>query len=112
MKDMRLKVAAALMFTVFSTLGAGHAFAAPPMTSSLRYICEPRQNLVVTRSNDTATVRFIDRSYELHRKASSIGEKYIANNAALIIDGKSAFFVAEDRLQLGKCVEAMRLVTK
>ena len=76
------------------------------------YTCEPRQNLVVARSGDTATVHFIDRTYELRRKASSIGEKFIAKDAALIIDNKSAVFVAEDRLQLGTCVEAMHLAAK
>lgn len=109
MRDTRLKVAAALMFAVFSLLGAGHALAAPAATTSVRYACQPKQSLVVMRSHDTATVRFNDRSYELRRKASSIGEKYIAKDAALIIDGKSAYFVADDRLQLGTCVEAMRL---
>ena len=92
--------------------GVGHATAATAAGSTIRYACQPAQNLVVTRSGKTATVQFIDRTYDLRRKASSIGEKYIAKDAALIIDGKSAFFVAEDRLQLGTCVEAMHLAAK
>jgi hypothetical protein len=114
MKDMRIKAAAALMFAVLSTLGMGDAASAatPAPGSTMRYACEPAQNLVVTRSGDTATVQFIDRSYTLRRKASSIGQKYISESAALIIDGKSAVFVAEDRLQLGTCIEAIRLASQ
>lgn len=112
MTDMRLKVAAALLLAVLSTLGVGHATAASAAGSAIRYACQPAQNLVVTRSADGATVLFVDRTYELRRKASSIGEKYISKSAALIIDGKSAIFVTEDRWQLGTCVEAMRLTAK
>jgi len=112
MKHSKLKVAAALLVAVFSTLGVGHAAAATPADSRVRYACQPAQNLFVSRSADTATVQFVDRTYKLRRKASSIGEKYISNNAALIIDGRSAVFVAEDRLQLGACVEAMHLAAK
>ncbi|HEU4696412.1 MAG TPA: hypothetical protein VFR92_05570 [Sphingomicrobium sp.] len=101
--SLRLKVAAGLLFGVLSVLGAAHA-AAP--TKEVRYICEPGQRLIVQRSAQTAAVQFIDKSYLLHRKASSIGEKYVSANAALIIDGPSAVFVAEDRLQLGTCTEA------
>lgn len=111
MKDTRIKIAAALLFAVLSTLGAGHAAAAAaaPFGSAKRYICTPAQNFVVTRSKAAASVQFTNRRYELRRKASSIGEKYISGEAALIIDGKSAFFVAEDRFQLGTCVETMSL---
>jgi hypothetical protein len=35
-----------------------------------------------------------------------LGERYSSANAALVIDGSFAVFVAGDRLQLGKCVEA------
>jgi hypothetical protein len=112
MKETRLKVATALLLAVLSTLGVGHAAAATAAHSMVRYACRPAQNLVVTRSRHTATVQFIDRTYELRRKASSLGEKYIAKDAALIIDGKFAVFVADDRLQLGTCVEAMQVAAK
>lgn len=100
--SLRMKIAVGLLFGVVSVLGAAHAGAA---TKEVRYLCEPAQQLVVQRTSRTAAVRFIDRSYVLDRKASSIGERYVSANAALIIDGPSAVFVAEDRLQLGTCLE-------
>lgn len=102
--DMRLKVAGSLMALVLPLLGAAQAHAATP--TEMRYQCAPRQNLVVSRTDETAVVRFVERSYELRRKGSSIGVKYTSARAALIIDGPSAVFVAEDRLQLGTCLEA------
>jgi membrane-bound inhibitor of C-type lysozyme len=100
--DIRLNVAGALMVIVLSLLGAAQAHATP---TEMRYQCAPRQNLVVSRTDETAVVRFFDRTYELRRKRSSIGVKYTSARAALIIDGPSAVFVAEDRLQLGTCLE-------
>ena len=112
MMDSRITVGAALLFGVLSTLGIGRAAVAHAATIEVRYACQPSQNLVVTRSGDSATVQFIDRTYQLRRKASSIGEKYVSGTAALIIDGKSAVFVADDRLQLGTCVEALHVAAR
>jgi hypothetical protein len=110
MNDMRLKVAGALMAVVLSLLGGGRATATPPQTSSqVRYACTPAQNFVVERSAGRAIVQFTNRSYDLKRKRSSIGKKYASETATLIVDGISAVFVAEDRLQLGTCVEALAL---
>jgi membrane-bound inhibitor of C-type lysozyme len=102
--DTRLKVAGSLM-VVLSLLGAAQAHAATP--TAVRYQCSPRQNLVVSRTADKALVRFIDRTYELRRTRSNIGAKYTSPTAALIIDGPSVVFVAENRLQLGTCLEAL-----
>jgi membrane-bound inhibitor of C-type lysozyme len=102
--DTRLKVAGGLIAAVLSLLGAAQAHAAP--STALRYQCAPGQNLVVSRTDGRAVVRFIDKTYELRRKRSSIGIKYSSATATLIIDGPSAVFVAEDRLQLGACREA------
>jgi hypothetical protein len=107
-KVMKIKVAGGLLFGVLSVLGAGHAAASPVKQ---RYACDGRQNLVIWRSADVATVQFIDRTYVLQRRSSSIGEKYIAPTSALIIDGPSAVFVADDRLQLGRCVETSSLAS-
>jgi len=106
-KDTRVRVACGLFLGVMSVLwGAqAHARAGAP----IRYACEGRQNLVIQRDRTTASVNFTDRSYDLRRKPSSIGVKYESPTAALIIDGRSAIFVAEDRLQLGACTEAFRL---
>ena len=103
------KVAAAVLLAIVSTLAMARPATAAAAGSMVRYACRPAQNLVVTRSGDTAIVQFIDRIYKLRRKASSLGEKYISQHAALIIDGNSAVFVAEDRLQLGTCLEAIHL---
>lgn len=117
MADSRFRVAALTMVAVVATLGAAQAAqtAVPPAPSvaeaanPVRYACDGRQGLIVTRFLNGALVEFIDRTYELQRKPSNIGEKYISETAALIIDGPSAVFVAEDRLQLGACVEATEL---
>ena len=104
MKDMRIRIAGGLLLTVVSVLGTAQVHAAAP--TPMRYACEARQNLVVQRDGHIARVSFTDRSYELRRKPSDIGVKYESPTAALIIDGPSAVFVAEDRLQLGACTEA------
>lgn len=110
--DMRVKLATGLMLIVLSLLGSASATAETGPSVKLRYACAPAQNLVVTKSGSSASVQFIDRTYELRRKPSSIGEKYTSNTAALIIDGTSAVFVADDRIQLGACVEAARLAKR
>jgi membrane-bound inhibitor of C-type lysozyme len=103
--DTRVRVAAGLLFAVLATLGSAQA--APAATSastvSVRYACDAHQMLTMQRSRTAASVQFVGRSYDLQRKRSSIGEKYVSPTAALIIDGVSAVFVAEDRLQLGQC---------
>lgn len=106
MTDRRAKIAAGLLAGVLSFLAVAQAAHAAPVTET-RYECEGRQRLVVRRSGDLAAVQFVDRSYLLRRARSSIGQKFIGLTAALIIDGTSAVFVAEDRLQLGQCFEAI-----
>lgn len=104
----RAKIAAGLLVIVVSLLGTGRAAHAAPATE-IRYACDEGQRLVVRQSANLASVQFIDRSYELREARSSIGRKYLSPTAALIIDGPSAVFVAEDRLQLGQCLEASRV---
>jgi hypothetical protein len=108
---MRMKVATGLLAGVLSLLGGANVTAAVAETlpTEVRYACDPAQRLIVTKSATKAAVQFIDRKYELERTASSIGEKYLSSTAALIIDGPSAVFIAEDRLQLGECVEVTSL---
>ena len=72
------------------------------------YQCEGGERLEVQRSDDAATVRLDDKSFELDRTRSSIGEKFESASAALIIEGPRAVFVANDRLELGACVEQTR----
>lgn len=110
MVDGRLKIAAGLLTGVLSVLATAQAAHAAPVTE-VHYACDSAQRLVVHQSGDMATVQFIDRSYLLKKAPSSIGEKFLAPTAALIIDGKSAVFVAEDRLQLGQCLEATRVAS-
>ena len=100
---------AAIAIAAAATAGAAQAASAgngsAPATET-RYQCDAAQHLVVRRTADKASVEFIDRTYTLQRKASGIGVKYLAPKAALIIDGPEAVFVADDRLQLGRCVES------
>ena len=103
LSDIRIRVGVVVMMAVITVLGAAQVHAAAP--NGVRYVCDARQNLVIRRDAATATVQFIDRSYALHRKASGIGVRYVSPKATLIIDGPSAIFVAEDRLQLGACTE-------
>lgn len=98
------RIALALMLVLLPAVACARTGDAK--SSPVRYACEGRQNLVVERDKDRARVNFIDRSYELKRRPSSIGIKYGSSSAALIIDGPSAIFVADDRLQLGTCTEA------
>lgn len=108
--DMRIKVAGGLLIGVLSLLGGTRAADAAPATE-IHYACDGAQRLIVRQFDTGATVQFIDRSYELQKAQSSIGQKFISPNAALIIDGSSAVFVAEDRLQLGQCFEASRTMS-
>lgn len=105
MADRRSRVARGLMAIALG-LGTGRAVSAAPV--EVRYVCPRAQTLVVTRSAKFATARFIGRTYKLRRVRSSIGIRYISGTAALIVDGRSAVFVAEDRLHLGTCVERDR----
>lgn len=75
--------------------------------SPVRYECPASEDLAVLRNRSTAHVNYAGRSYELERKRSSIGNKYVSPNAALIIDGNSAIFIAEDLLDLGTCTKAV-----
>lgn len=102
--DMRIKVASGVLLGVLSLLGTAQAADAATVTE-VHYACDEGQRLVVRESAQFASVQFIDRTYELKQKRSSIGRKYISPTAALIIDGASAVFVTEDRLQLGQCTE-------
>jgi YD repeat-containing protein len=101
--------AAALFIAAASAVGIASTASAASSGTETRYQCDAAQHLVVRRTAQTASVEFIDRTYTLTRKASGIGEKYLAPKAALIIDGPEAVFVADDRLQLGRCIEAKRI---
>ena len=82
------------------------ATAAP---KAVRYACPTSEDLAVQRDHSTARVKFAGRTYELQRQRSSIGDKYISSKAALIIDGRSATFVADDLLDLGTCLKTVPL---
>lgn len=96
----------ALLFGVLALVLAQTVRASAPV--QIRYRCDNSEALVVRQSDDEAAVRYMDRSYLLRRTHSNIGKKYLAPRAALIIDGQSAVFVAEDRLHLGQCLETGR----
>ena len=113
MIEMRLTVGVLMMAGAASLLGpAQTAAAAPAPARATHYLCDSHQHLVVRRTADSASVEFIDRTYRLQRKASDLGVQYVAPKAALIIDGPEAVFVADDRLQLGRCVESNSLASR
>jgi hypothetical protein len=110
---MRVKHGIGLLVAVAALLGSEHATAATPaLAKETHYLCDSHQHLVVRRTADSASVEFIDRTYQLQRKVSHLGIQYIAPKAALIIDGPEAVFVADDRLQLGRCVETNALAER
>lgn len=78
-----------------------HAF----VGAAVQYSCG-RHDILITRDRSSARVIFRKRSYLLSRKPSDIGEKYLSNAAALIIDGRNAVFVTGEVTDLGMCVEA------
>jgi membrane-bound inhibitor of C-type lysozyme len=106
-RHLRIKLAAGPMLIVLSVLLAAHAHAAPAPT---RYVCGG-QTVTIERDGKLASVRFADGSYQLQRKASDIGVKYASPTATLIIDGPSAIFVAQDRLQVAACTEAVNIAS-
>ncbi len=92
-----------LMSSVNAPVGAA--------SHSVRYACPASEHLTVERDSAVAHVRLARHSYDLHRKHSSIGDKYLSRNAALIIDGASAVFVAPGRLNLGTCTRTVPLAS-
>ena len=103
MKDVRTIVAGALMFGVLSVLATAQAHSAAPEVT--HYSCDGLDELAVERTETAARVTLAGRTWELHRKQSGLGLKYASPTAALIIDGSSAVFVADDPLQLRTCGE-------
>lgn len=100
----RLTVATAVGATLVAILATTETHASP---GSIHYACRASQDLTVDRDGSTAHVQLAGRTYDLKRRRSSIGDKYLSSNAALIIDGDSAIFVADDHLDLGTCVKAV-----
>lgn len=100
-----MRLAAGLLGLTLGLEAARQASAAPV---EVRYVCRPAGTLAVTRSQESATVRFMDRTFKLRRKPSSVGAKYLSGSAALIIDGRTAVFVAGDRPRPRTCIEAAR----
>ena len=80
--------------------------------STTRFACPASESLTVHRDGVTAYVQLAGQTYQLKRKQSSIGDKYISANAALIIDGDSAVFVADRVLDLGTCIETVPIAKR
>ena len=95
------------LLPVLLLLSAGCATtAAATVAADLLYRCEGGEAFTVRDSGSAAVVRFTDGDYVLQRKRSSLGRRYASPQAALIIDGETAVFVAEDRLDLDRCRKA------
>ena len=98
------RIAKAVFIGTFISLAAAPAGASG---RAVQYICPASEHLSVERDGSIAHVTLADRSYDMRRKHSSIGAKYLSRDAALIIDGPSAIFVAPDHLNLGTCITAV-----
>lgn len=92
-----------LVASLLAGLGTPPADAA---RNVIHYNCPGKQELTVQRDAQRAQVSLDGRTYDLQRKRSSIGDKYLSARAALIIDGPSAVFVAENRFELGTCIRS------
>lgn len=103
-KSSTRKVARIVPIFIGAALAVTQAHAAP---APVRYACTASDDLAVMRNHSTAHVDYAGHGYELQRKRSSIGDKYVSQNAALIIDGNSAIFVAEDLIDVGTCTRAI-----
>lgn len=101
------RIVIAKIMTVAALVGLGAA-RTDARAAAIRYNCSSR-DLDVQRSRSAVHVTFDGRGYDLLRKKSSIGEKYLSADAALIIDGATAVFVAEDHFDLGPCLKAVPL---
>ena len=94
----------AFMASVLAGIGTAQAH---PVLIVVRYACPASQELTVMRDSQKAHVSLAGRTYDLERRRSSIGAKYLSSEAALIIDGPSAVFVGPDNLDLGTCTRAV-----
>lgn len=77
----------------------------------VRYSCPASEDLSIERNRSTAHVNFAGQTYDLQRQRSSIGDKYVSQKAALIIDGRSAIFVAENLIDLGTCTKTIPIAS-
>lgn len=100
---MKMLVSLAVLLSV---VPAQPGWARSPHGETTRYLCDGGKAFDVTRTGANVSVLFPDGSYELTRKRSSLGEKYVSSKAALIFDDRMAVFVAEDRLDLKGCAQA------
>lgn len=78
---------------------------------SVSYACSPGDALTIARDRSTARVSYAGRIYDLQRKRSDVGLTYLSPKAALVIDGNSAIFVADDHYDLGTCVKGVGLAS-
>jgi hypothetical protein len=94
-----------LVALVLASAGIATAPAQAGEDRKTHYACRHDRQFSVSRSGPIATVEFGDRSYELRRRAGSLGIRYGSAEAALILDGDAATFVASDRLDLEGCAK-------
>ena len=104
MRMLARPVIAAILVSV----AAAPAGATP---NPVRYACPASGHFTVKRNSTIAYVRLAGSLYALHRERSGIGDKYLSRNAALIIDGASAVFVAPGYLNLGNCVTGLPMAS-
>lgn len=101
------KIRISALLVALSVAAAGKAEPLSPAGTRVQYTCSGQQDILIERDHSLARVTFGARSYVLARKSSDIGQKYLSRSAALIIDGPSAVFVADDGTDLGMCMETV-----
>lgn len=99
-----LRIPSIFVSALIASASATQVHAAP---APVRYACSTSEELTLERTSASAHVTIGGHSYELKRAPSSIGNKYLSTNAALIIDGPSLVFVTDEKPNLGPCIKAV-----
>lgn len=97
-----------LVAMALTSLTIANADASP---APVHYACSPNEDLLLQRTSASARVSLGGHTYALQRARSSIGDKYLSRNAALIIDGASVIFVTDDNPNRGVCVKTLPLAS-
>lgn len=96
---------------ILAALCSAHVSAETPRATAT-FQCLGGETIQVQVTPRKASVHYAGKIYTMDRRASSIGIKFIAPGAALILDGAFAAFVADDAPLLRQCRSAQPLAVK
>lgn len=108
MGSVRQTIARFVLSAFLAGFGAAGANAA---SGPVSYACTPGDALTIAHDRMAARVSYDGKTYDLRRKRSTIGLTYLSQRAALVIDGNSAIFVADDHYDLGTCTKGVPLAS-